>query len=152
GALRRMPRHLFTPGEPLETAYLNDSVITRVDEHGNPLSSVSAPTVVAMMLGQLDVRPGQNVLEIGSGGYDAALLRELVGPDGSVTTLDIDPGVVERACGCLEAAGYPDVRVLLADGEFGAAAYGPFDRIIVTAGAWDIPRAWVDQLVDGGRL
>ncbi|MGH3991151.1 MAG: methyltransferase, FxLD system, partial [Pseudonocardiaceae bacterium] len=104
------------------------------------------------MLGQLQVRPGQRVLEIGSGGYNAALLRELVGPDGSVTTIDIDQEVVDRARACLAAAGYRDVRVLCADGEFAAAEYGPFDRIIVTVGARDIPPTWVEQLAEGGRL
>jgi protein-L-isoaspartate(D-aspartate) O-methyltransferase len=151
-ALRAVPRHLFAPGVPPHEAYADDSIITKRNERGISLSSVSAPTVVAMMLGQLQVRPGQRVLEIGSGGYNAALLRELVGPDGSVTTIDIDQEVVDRARACLAAAGYSDVRALCADGEFGAARYGPFDRIIVTVGAWDIPPAWVEQLTEGGRL
>jgi protein-L-isoaspartate(D-aspartate) O-methyltransferase len=139
-ALRRVPRHLFTPGEPLSRAYEADtSVITKVGKRGASLSSVTAPWVVAYMLTQLDVRPGQSVLEIGSGGYQAALLRELVGPGGSVTTLDIDPEVTARARACLDAAGYRDVRTLCADGESGAPGYGPFDRIIVAVQAWDSP-------------
>ncbi len=105
-----------------------------------------------MMLGQLQVGSGQRVLEIGSGGYNAALLRELVGSDGSVTTIDIDQEIVDRAHACLAAAGYRDVRALRADGEFGAVEYGPFDRIIVTVGTWGIPPAWVEQLAEGGRL
>ena len=152
-ALRRVPRHLFTPGEPLSRAYEADtSVITKVSKRGASLSSVTAPWVVAYMLTQLDVRPGQSVLEIGSGGYQAALLRELVGPGGSVTTLDIDPEVTARARACLDAAGYRDVRTLCADGESGAPGYGPFDRIIVAVQAWDIPPAWTQQLADDGRL
>jgi protein-L-isoaspartate(D-aspartate) O-methyltransferase len=151
-ALRRVPRHLFTPGVPLGEAYADDSIVTKKNERGVSVSAVSAPSVIARMLGQLQVAPGQRVLEIGSGGYNAALLRELVGPDGSVTTIDIDQEVVDRARGCLTTAGYGDVRALCTDGEFGAAKYGPFDRIIVTVGAWDIPPAWVDQLAEGGRL
>ncbi|MGH3694948.1 MAG: methyltransferase domain-containing protein [Pseudonocardiaceae bacterium] len=151
-ALRTVPRHLFAPGVPLEKAYADDSIITKRNERGNSLSSVSAPTIIAMMLGQLQVRAGHRVLEIGSGGYNAALLRELVGPDGSVTTIDIDQEVVDRARACLVTAGYRDVRTLCGDGEFGAAEYGPFDRIIVTAGARDFPPAWVDQLAEGGWL
>ncbi len=151
-ALRSVPRHLFGPGVPLEQAYADDSIVTKRNERGISLSSVSAPTIIAMMLGQLQVRPGQRVLEIGSGGYNAALLRELVGSDGSVTTIDIDQEVVDRARACLAAAGYRDVRVLCADGEFAAAEYGPFDRIIVTVGARDIPPTWVEQLAEGGRL
>ena len=104
------------------------------------------------MLTQLDVRPGESVLEIGSGGYQAALLRELVGPHGSVTTLDIDPDVISRARACLDRAGYGDVRTVCGDGEDGAPGYGPFDKIIVAVQAWDIPPAWTAQLAPHGRL
>jgi protein-L-isoaspartate(D-aspartate) O-methyltransferase len=151
-ALRKVPRHLFTPGVPLARAYEDTVVVPKTSEGGAGLTSVSQPTMIAGMLAQLDVRPGQSVLEIGSGGYQAALLRELVGPDGSVTTLDIDPDVVSRARECLDRAGYGDVRILCADGEHGAPGYGPFDRIIVAAQAWDVPPAWTGQLAPVGRL
>jgi protein-L-isoaspartate(D-aspartate) O-methyltransferase len=153
-ALRTVPRHLFTPGVPPARAYedIYASVITKTSERGVSLSSVSAPWIIAGMLAQLDVRPGQPVLEIGSGGYQAALLRELTGPGGSVTTLDIDPDVIGRARACLDRAGYGDVRTLCADGEFGAPEYGPFDKIIVAVQAWDIPPAWTEQLAPDGRL
>lgn len=151
-AMRTVPRHLFAPGIPLQRAYSLDSVITKKDAGGVAVSAVSAPAVVAMMLDQLQVLPGQRILEIGSGGYNAALLRELTGKDGSVTSIDIDQETVDRARACLAAAGCGDVRVLCADGEFGAAEYGPFDRIIVTVSAWDIPPAWTAQLAAGGRL
>ncbi|MGH3694579.1 MAG: methyltransferase, FxLD system [Pseudonocardiaceae bacterium] len=151
-ALRIVPRHLFAPGIALEKAYADRAIVTKRTEGGGSISSVSAPSTQAMMLGQLQVAPGQRVLEIGSGGYNAALLRELVGPGGSVTTLDIDQEIADRAHACLTTAGYRDVRVVCGDGEFGAAQYGPFDRIIVTVGTWDIPPAWVEQLAEGGRL
>lgn len=151
-AFRTVPRHLFLPRVPLEEAYANEAVVTKRDEQGVALSSVSAPRLVAMMLEQLRVEPGQRVLEIGSGGFNAALLAELVGPQGSVTTMDIDPEVVDRARTTLDTAGYRQVRTLCADGEFGAAEYAPFDRIIVTVGAYDLPPAWVEQLAEGGRL
>ncbi|MGH3754368.1 MAG: methyltransferase, FxLD system [Pseudonocardiaceae bacterium] len=150
-ALRIVPRHLFAPGVALDKAYADRAIVTKRNERGS-ISSVSAPSTQAMMLGQLQVAPGQRVLEIGSGGYNAALLQELAGPDGSVTTIDIDQEIADRARTCLATAGYRDVRVLCADGEFGAAEYGPFDRIIVTAGTRDIPPAWVQQLAEGGRL
>src|SRR5690606_10589322 len=150
GAFRAVPRHLFLPQVPLEEAYANEAVVTKRDEQGVALSSVSAPRLVAMMLEQLRMEPGQRVLEIGSGGFNAALLAELVGPQGSVTTMDIDPEVVDRARTTLDAAGYRQVRTLCADGEFGAAEYAPFDRIIVTVGAYDLPPAWVEQLAEGG--
>lgn len=151
-AMRTVPRHLLAPGIPLRQAYANDTALTRKDASGVTVSSVSAPSIVAMMLDQLQVEPGQRILEIGSGGYNAALLRELTRKDGSVTSIDIDQEVADRARACLDAAGYGDVRVLRADGEFGAAEYGPFDRIIVTVSAWDIPPAWPGQLAEGGRL
>jgi protein-L-isoaspartate(D-aspartate) O-methyltransferase len=151
-ALRTVPRHLFTPGVPLARAYENTAVATKTDERGTALSSVSAPGAVAGMLAQLDVRPGESVLEIGSGGYQAALLRELAGPHGSVTTLDIDPDVTGRARACLDGAGYGDVRTVCADGEDGAPGCGPFDKIIVAVEAWDVPPAWTGQLAPHGRL
>ena len=151
-AFLAVPRHLFTPGEPLHRAYANDIVVTRTDPTGNPTSSVSAPGMQAVMLEQAQIRPGMRVLEIGSGGYNAALLAELAGPDGRVVTADIDPQVTARARDCLARARYPQVRVVLADGEYGVPGYAPYDRIIVTAGAWDIPPAWPDQLAPGGRL
>jgi protein-L-isoaspartate(D-aspartate) O-methyltransferase len=91
-------------------------------------------------------------LEIGSGGYNAALMAELVGPSGKVTTVDIDPDVTGRARRCLADAGYDQVNVVLADAEDGAPQGAPYDRIIVTAGVWDLPPAWVGQLADRGRI
>lgn len=152
-AVRAVPRHLFVPEAPLEEAYQPEkAVVTKRDEHGAALSSVSAARVQAMMLEQAGLEPGHRVLEIGSGGYNAALIAELVGESGEVTTVDIDPDVVERARRCLASAGCSRVRVAQADGEEGEAQHAPYDRIIVTAGAWDIPPAWTDQLADGGRI
>lgn len=90
------------------------------------------------------------VLEIGSGGYNAALIAELVGETGQVTTVDIDPDVADRAQSCLAAAGYHRVNVVVADAEGGVPKHAPYDRMIVTVGAWDIPPAWSDQLAEGG--
>jgi protein-L-isoaspartate(D-aspartate) O-methyltransferase len=151
-ALRKVPRPVFTPGVPLVRAYEDTFIVLQAGEGGADLSPVSAPSMIALMLAQLDVRPGESVLEIGSGGYQAALLRELVGPDGSVTTLDIDPDVVSRARACLDRAGYGDVRTVCGDGEYGAPGGGPFDKIIVAVEAWDVPPAWTGQLAPGGRL
>jgi protein-L-isoaspartate(D-aspartate) O-methyltransferase len=152
-ALRKVPRHLFTLGVPLEEAYSTESVVAKRDDRGLMLSTVSAPPTIATMLAQAGPLDGAHVLEVGSGGYNASLLRELVGARGSVTTIDIDDDVVKRAEECLATAGYHDVRVLRRDGEFGVPDAGhPFDLIIVTAGAWDIPPAWTDQLAEGGRL
>jgi protein-L-isoaspartate(D-aspartate) O-methyltransferase len=151
-AFRTVFRHVFTPGVPLAEAYANETVRTKRDEKGVTISSVSAPWLQASMLEQADLRHGMRALEIGSGGYNAALMRELVGPDGQVTTVDIDSDVVDRARACLTEAGYTDVHVVLADAEVGVQEHAPYDRIIVTVGVWDLPPAWTDQLAPGGRL
>ncbi|GAA1024604.1 hypothetical protein Aple_102840 [Acrocarpospora pleiomorpha] len=151
-AFRAVPRHRFTGDASLEEAYGDDAVITKRDERGMSLSSVSAPWLQAAMLGQLQVQPGDRVLEIGSGGFNAALIRELVGADGSVTTIDIDSDVTGRAERCLAEAGYTDVEVICQDAEFEVEPGRKFDKILVTVGAWDIPPAWLSQLADGGRL
>ena len=151
-AFRTVPRHLFVPHAPLEIAYADDVVLMKRNQAGVVISSVSQPSIVALMIEQAAIQPGDHVLEIGSGGYNAALLRELAGPDGSVTTVDIDPEVTDRARALLDEAGYGDVRVVLADGEYGVPDGAPYDRIVVTVTAWDIPTAWVDQLRPGGRI
>ncbi|WP_405087568.1 methyltransferase, FxLD system [Microbispora sp. NBC_01389] len=154
-AFRTVPRHEFAPpGTPLEVAYnADDSVATKTDEHGVIISSVSAPFIQARMIEQARLGPGMSVLEIGSGGYNAALLAEVVGPAGRVISMDIDPEVTERARALLEAAGYGNaVTVVLGDAEHGVPEAAPFDAIIVTVGAWDIPLAWLEQLASDGTL
>jgi protein-L-isoaspartate(D-aspartate) O-methyltransferase len=153
-AMRSVPRHAFVPGVPAETAYApDDAVVTRRDPAGAALSSASAPGVVAAMLEQLDVQPGDRILEIGAGtGYNAALLAELTGPAGHVVTVDIDQDVTDEAAAALESTGYGRVEVVRADGAEGHAGASPYDRIIVTAGAWDLSPAWSDQLARAGRL
>lgn len=151
-ALRTVPRHLFTGDAELSAAYEDTAIVTKRNERGVSLSSVSAPWLQAMMLGQAELEPGDAVLEVGSGGYNAALIREVVGPSGSVTTIDIDRDVTDRAERCLADAGYADVEVICADAEFEVGPGRAFDKIIVTVGSWDIPPAWSAQLAEGGRL
>jgi protein-L-isoaspartate(D-aspartate) O-methyltransferase len=151
--MRAVPRHEFVPEASLTQAYAEQAVITKRASDGAALSCASVPGVVAMMLDQLDVHPGNRILEIGAGtGYNAALLAELTGPDGQVTTVDIDPEVTAHARRALDATGYDHVRVVTADGQAGDPDHGPYDRIIVTVGPWDIPPAWRQQLTVGGRL
>lgn len=151
--MRKVPRHAFIPDTPLDKAYETyAAVITRTDEHGVQLSSVSAPQVQAMMLEQAQVRPGMRVLEIGSGGLNAAYLAELVGDGGEVVTVDIDPTVTERAQRLLTEHGYDQVRVITADAAEPIPGLGQVDVVLVTVGAWDIPPAWTEQLKPEGRL
>lgn len=152
-AMREVPRHLFIPEAEPEEAYSPfRAVVTKRDAEGNALSSVSDMHVQAWMLEQAQIAPGMNVLEIGSGGYNAALIAELAGPTGLVTTVDIDEWVTDRASRKLGEAGYDRVNVVLADAEYGLAERAPYDRILVTAGSWDVPPAWPAQLSEAGRL
>ncbi|WP_335989901.1 methyltransferase, FxLD system [Glycomyces sp. MUSA5-2] len=151
--VRRVPRHAFVPEVDLATAYIDDAVVTRRDESGRSLSSISQPSMVAQMLDMLDLAPGHRVLEIGAGtGYCAALLAELVGPTGQVTTIDIDPDVTDEAHRHLDANGYSRVTVTCADGALGDANGAPWDRILVSVGAWEPAPEWIAQLAPGGRL
>ncbi|GAB3450439.1 methyltransferase, FxLD system [Actinophytocola sediminis] len=150
---RAVPRHLFTPEASLEAAYKpRDAVHVKRDDEGRPVSTVSSPQLQSTMLEQADIRPGMSALEIGSGGVNAAMMSWLADPGGRVTTVDIDSDVTARARRLLDAAGFDRVNVVLADAEHGFAEDAPYDRIIVTVGAWDIPPAWIDQLSLGGRL
>ncbi|MFF3277224.1 methyltransferase, FxLD system [Streptomyces chrestomyceticus] len=152
-AFRAVPRHLFLPGVDLATAYAPKPVVTKRAEDDTAISSASSPSLVATMLEQLDVEAGHRVLEIGSAtGINAALLSELVGPTGSVVTIELDEDLAEGARSGLAAAGYDRVEVVCGDGALGDPSGRTFDRIIVTAGAWDISTAWWTQLAVGGRI
>jgi protein-L-isoaspartate(D-aspartate) O-methyltransferase len=153
-AFRTVPRHLFAEDDAdPATAYQDqNAIVTKRNDRGIALSSLSAPWLQALMIRQAAVQPGMRVLEIGSGGYNAALLREVVGDNGHVVTVDIDPEVTDRATRTLTAAGYDDIEVITADAEHPLTPPKTFDAIIVTVGAWDIPPAWSSQLAPGGRL
>jgi protein-L-isoaspartate(D-aspartate) O-methyltransferase len=151
--LLSVPRHLFVPGLPVETAYQDDAIPTKLDGNGMPISSSSQPTIMALMLDQLGLAPGHRVLEIGAGtGYNAALMSRLVSPGGEVVSIDIDQDLVRTARENLARAGYPQVVVVQADGGDGFAAGAPYDRIIATVGVWDLAPAWLDQLAPDGRI
>lgn len=152
-AFARVPRHLFLPGLPLADAYADAPVYTKHDGAGTRISAASQPRIVAMMLEQLQIRPGQRILELGAGtGYNAALMAAATGPSGHVTTLDIDADLVTGAREHLAAAGVGNVEVLCADGALGHSDIAPYDRVIATVGAFEIPRPWLTQLSPGGRL
>jgi protein-L-isoaspartate(D-aspartate) O-methyltransferase len=152
-AFRKVPRHLAVPDAEMAASYDPENpLITKTDATGQHVSSVSAPRVQAMQIEQADIQPGMNVLEIGSGGVNAAYLAELVGESGRVVTVDIDPEVTQRARDFLKTTGYRNVMVITADASGGAVDFQPYDRIIVTVQAADIPSAWVHQLNDRGRL
>jgi len=152
-AFARVPRHVFVPEVGPAAAYRDEALVIKCGADGLPISSSSQPAMMAIMLDQLGLQSGHRVLEIGTGsGYNAAVMSEVVGASGQVVSIDIDPELVARASTSLARAGYRDVVVKCADGGFGDPDGAPFDRIIVTAGAWDIAPAWLTQIGPGGLL
>ncbi|MFJ7279805.1 methyltransferase, FxLD system [Kitasatospora sp. NPDC098663] len=152
-AIRRVPRHQFIPGVPLTDAYADDAVYTKTDSTGASISAASQPTIVAMMLEQLQIQPGQRILELGAGtGYNAALMADITGEDGHVTAVDVDDDLVDEANKHLAAADVAGVDVVLADGALGHPDAAPYDRVIATVGAYEVPRPWLDQLHPEGRM
>ncbi|MBC8172039.1 MAG: hypothetical protein H7X77_10215, partial [Anaerolineae bacterium] len=148
-----VPRHLFLPGLSLEEVYVDEAIPIKYDAEGRVISSSSQPSMMAIMLAQLDLQPGQNLLEIGTGtGYNAALLQFIVGQQGKVTTVEFDPIIARQASDNLQRARYSSVLVVTDDGAAGYAPRAAYDRIICTAGVWDVPIAWARQLKSDGLI
>ncbi len=155
-AFRTVPRHLFVAeGTPLEVTYnVDNSVAIKRDPDGVIISSTSAAYIQARMIEQAGLAAGMRVLEVGSGGFNAALLAEIVGPAGQVVSVDIDRDVTDRARELLEQTGYGTrVDVVLADAENPLPGlHEPFDAVLVTVGAWDLAPAWLVHLAEGGTI
>jgi protein-L-isoaspartate(D-aspartate) O-methyltransferase len=152
-AFRRVERHRFLPGVALERAYSDQAIVTHCDPKGQPISSSSQPALMAAMLELLQLGPGMRVLEVGAGtGYNAALMADLVGPSGSVVTIDIARHVAAAARESLRRVRCTEVTVMTGDGTFGYAEAAPYDRMIVTCQQQDVSPWWAQQLVAGGIL
>jgi protein-L-isoaspartate(D-aspartate) O-methyltransferase len=154
-AFQAIRREHFLPGLERERIYQDDAITTQTGSGGMTTSSSSQPSIMALMLAQLDPQPGDRVLEIGAGtGYNAALLAHLVSPNGQVTTIDIDPAITHAAQANLDRAGIGgnQVEVKTGDGWLGVADRATFDRIQATVGVWDLAPAWVGQLAPTGVL
>ncbi|MFC9701398.1 hypothetical protein ACFTWD_11950 [Streptomyces sp. NPDC056943] len=150
-AFQVVPRQAFLPEQSLGRAYANEAVATVITASGQSSSSVSQPEMQAVMLHHGRLREGGHTLEIGGGGYNAALMAELVGATGTVTCVEYDPYVHRRTVRFLQETGYADrVRVVLGDGVHGAPEHlvppGGFDTILVTVASMDVPPAWTAQL------
>ncbi|MGW6605412.1 methyltransferase domain-containing protein [Streptomyces sp. NPDC055036] len=135
---------------PLITQVNDGQALPDDDAYQLPTASSSMPTVMLEMLGLLDVHEGDHVLELGAAtGYNAGWLAHRLGSE-NVTTMDIDPVLVEQAAKNLNAAGFAP-RVVCGVGEDGWAEGAPYDRIIATYTVAEIPYAWVEQ-APAGRI
>ncbi len=113
--------------------------------------TMSAPHMVAIMLELLDIKEGENILEIGTGsGWNTALMAELTGPEGSITTIEYIKDLHEQAKKNLEE--FFNVECIKGDGKEGYSKNAPYDKIIVTCAAKEIPKALEEQLADGGLI
>ncbi|MGH3915531.1 MAG: methyltransferase domain-containing protein [Pseudonocardiaceae bacterium] len=169
-----IPRHVFTPHlvEPDQTisdddteeqrhawlsrVYRDESLVTTTAHHPSlqvevPTSSSTRPGLMARMLELLNLHDGMRVLEIGTGtGYNAGLLTHRLG-DSQVTSIDINPMLVEHARHVLHSLGLSP-HLVTGDGEAGVPDRAPFDRIVATCAVPQIPLTWITQLAPGGTL
>jgi protein-L-isoaspartate(D-aspartate) O-methyltransferase len=145
-AIASVPRHQFVPDDKRHDAYADRPL---------PIGSgqtISAPHMVAIMSELLDLSPGDQVLEIGTGcGYHAAVTAELVGPE-NVFSVEYHATLAEEARETLAATGYGGVSVRAGDGKQGWPDHAPYDRTYLTCAAPDFPAPVVEQTRDGGVL
>jgi protein-L-isoaspartate(D-aspartate) O-methyltransferase len=143
-AMEIVPRHLFIPPSLRFNAYDDRPLPIGEDQ------TISQPYIVALMSESLRLTGGETVLEIGTGsGYQAAVLSVLAK---HVYSIEIIPQLAETARQRLVRLGYTNVTVIVGDGNKGWAAGGPYDAIMVTAAAPQVPQALVGQLAEGGRF
>jgi len=143
-AMRAVPRHLFVPDQLAHRAYEDTPLPIGQGQ------TISQPYIVALMTELINPHPGQRVLEVGTGsGYQAAVLAKIVD---SVFTIEILRDLARSASERLRDLGYGNVSVRQGDGYLGWPERAPFDAILVTAAAEEIPGPLVDQLKDGGLM
>jgi protein-L-isoaspartate(D-aspartate) O-methyltransferase len=143
-AMRKVPRHLFVPDERVDSAYADRPLPIGCGQ------TISQPYMVAVMTEALALEGHENVLEIGTGsGYQAAILAEIAD---HVVSLERQPDLAGAAAETLKDLGYVNVEILVGDGSKGYPERAPYDGIVVTAGAPDMPHVLIEQLADGGRL
>jgi len=143
-AMRQVPRHLFVPKDTRSLAYCDGPLPIG---HGQ---TISQPYIVALMTELLELTGQEKVLELGTGsGYQAAILSRLVR---QVYSVERHAALAQQAEKVLAQLGYDNIVVRVGDGTLGWPEHSPYEAIIVTAAAPDVPRPLTDQLADGGRL
>jgi protein-L-isoaspartate(D-aspartate) O-methyltransferase len=143
-AMRKVPRHEFVPDRQKSQAYADHPLSIGLDQ------TISQPYIVAFMTEALMIKPGDKVLEIGTGsGYQAAVLGEITK---NVYSIEILCDLEKRARRDLDRLGYKHVITKCGDGYQGWTEHAPFDAVIVTAAPDHVPRPLIDQLKIGGRL
>jgi len=143
-AMNKVPRHRFVPADQEPNAYAN-----RPLPIGNG-QTISQPFIVALMTDMLGLKATDRVLEIGTGcGYQAAVLAELAR---EVYTIEIVAPLAREAAARFAELGYRNINARSGDGYRGWPAHAPFDAIIVTAAAPEVPPALIEQLKPGGKL
>ena len=143
-AMRKVPREEFVAPDLQEHAYEDRPLIIGCSQ------TISQPYIVASMLQALDLRPEDHVLELGTGsGYQTALLCEMVR---SVVSIERHAPLAEMAQQHLARLGYTSVEIVIGDGTLGYPPKAPYDAIIVSAVAPEIPPALIEQLAVGGRM
>src|SRR5215475_7517857 len=143
-AMDEVPREHFVSAELVDSAYADQALPIACGQ------TISQPYVVAYMTEQLDVEPQHHVLEIGTGsGYQAAVLSRLAR---DVISIERYRTLADTARERLKTLGFGNVTIIAGDGFAGAPAQAPFDRIIVTAAAEEVPEALVAQLAEGGKM
>lgn len=143
-AMEEVPRERFLPPDMRDVAYVDQPLPIGLGQ------TISQPFIVAHMTQALDLAGNEKVLEIGTGcGYQAAVLARLAH---DVYTVELIPELGERARALLDALGFTNVHYKIYDGTMGWPENGPYEAVIVTAGAPNVPRPLVDQLADDGRM
>ena len=143
-AMSRVPRHQFSLQRYRDQAY---------EDHPLPIGegqTISQPYIVALMLEAVSLKPTDRVLEIGTGsGYVTALLAEMAA---EVFSVERHAALASEARELLVRLGYTNVRVVVGDGSLGFPEAAPYDAIVVSAAAGEVPRALIAQLAEGGRM
>jgi len=143
-AMRKVPRHAFVNEDMQPLAYNNGPLPIG---HGQ---TISQPYIVALMTDLARLTPASRVLEVGTGsGYQAAVLAELVA---EVYTIEIIPALARKAAERLAGLGYDNVHAREGDGYHGWPEHAPYDAVLVTAAAPEVPQPLIEQLKPGGRL